>query len=632
MYDRTSEFVSAVETIRRYDVAKGGNGGAMPAAAVRLPPKAQLHAVSRELAREVKAAISMVATLYRLAHRKGLFDDPAAEINALTSSCKVELQRLDGRIRDLVGAVAKCRSASASSRSSTVSRPVRTVLVSLMAEAGWPEDDAERPLRRGASDVARCSVESALSSGPTPAINPLLLSIASAIASAAAASAAADLDAAGPFSSSGLSSAGPSSHGSWAAASAASSHGASTPFGSALPLPVVQSRRFGVSGAGGFGRPMPTVSASASSFGGAALSVGSSASPALPAPALPGAISPETAAAAADGAIALRRRLCPEWGGPHLPAMDASAAASAQPQGSQRSHWSSVAEVLKGRVLGATRAFQDALRIRSENLREQSERRRTLARSTWAPLVDLSSPLFAGAGALTPVAANANTPAAGMPGGGSPQPSAAAGALPGALPGNGGNSGTSGNSGSSSDPFSHSLGPVGASGARRRPNALGTAAGSGGGESGSASPSLPAGPAAAGSSALGMSGKYGRPQPATSSGYGPPGLAGTAVASYTAQQLARYHDAASRAAEMRAVESTIVELGQMFTRMASLVAEQGEMVDRIDADMAVTLDNVTEAHSQLQTYYASIMTNRGFIVKLFGVAIFVCVLVMLYKR
>lgn len=83
---------------------------------------------------------------------------------------------------------------------------------------------------------------------------------------------------------------------------------------------------------------------------------------------------------------------------------------------------------------------------------------------------------------------------------------------------------------------------------------------------------------------------------------------------------------------MRAVESTIVELGQMFTRMASLVAEQGEMVDRIDADMAVTLDNVTEAHSQLSTYYASIMTNRAFIAKLFGVALFVCVLVMVYKR
>jgi len=111
-----------------------------------------------------------------------------------------------------------------------------------------------------------------------------------------------------------------------------------------------------------------------------------------------------------------------------------------------------------------------------------------------------------------------------------------------------------------------------------------------------------------------------------------PGYGSNVVTSYTAQQLARYHDAASRAAEMRQVESTIVELGQMFSRMATLVAEQGEVVDRIDADMSESLTNVKEAQGQLQQYYESVMTNRGFIVRLFGVALFVVLLVMLYKR
>lgn len=33
------------------------------------------------------------------------------------------------------------------------------------------------------------------------------------------------------------------------------------------------------------------------------------------------------------------------------------------------------------------------------------------------------------------------------------------------------------------------------------------------------------------------------------------------------------------------VESTIVELGHMFNKMSTLVAAQGETIDRIDADM-----------------------------------------------
>lgn len=56
---------------------------------------------------------------------------------------------------------------------------------------------------------------------------------------------------------------------------------------------------------------------------------------------------------------------------------------------------------------------------------------------------------------------------------------------------------------------------------------------------------------------------------------------------YSVQQLANYHDAQKRANDAAQVESTISELGQMFTRMANLVVEQGETIERIDQDTSV---------------------------------------------
>jgi syntaxin 5 len=219
-----------------------------------------------------------------------------------------------------------------------------------------------------------------------------------------------------------------------------------------------------------------------------------------------------------------------------------------------------VASTLRGHVAATTRAFQDALRTRCDNLKEQSERRRTLARSTWAPLVDMSSPLFQGLPAPPPP----------LP----PPPNAA------------------------------TFTAAAAGAAPRRRHAP-----------------YPQAPSAewAGSSGGGGGGSSG------GGGYG-------GASSYNTQQLARYHDAAGRAQEMRKVESTIVELGTMFSRMTTLVAEQGDVIERIDADTVETLDNVKEAQSQLETYFASVSANRGMIFRLLAVAAFLAVLLLLYKR
>lgn len=78
-----------------------------------------------------------------------------------------------------------------------------------------------------------------------------------------------------------------------------------------------------------------------------------------------------------------------------------------------------------------------------------------------------------------------------------------------------------------------------------------------------------------------------------------------------------YQDA--RADAVRQVESTIVELGQIFNQLATMVSEQGELVERIDANVDDTVTNMEAGQNQLMLYYNSIAGNRALILKVFGV-------------
>lgn len=77
--------------------------------------------------------------------------------------------------------------------------------------------------------------------------------------------------------------------------------------------------------------------------------------------------------------------------------------------------------------------------------------------------------------------------------------------------------------------------------------------------------------------------------------------------------------AASRADAVQQVETTIVELGQIFNQLATMVSEQGEVVERIDANTEEVARNVSAGHGQLIEYYNSVASNRGLILKVFGV-------------
>ena len=70
---------------------------------------------------------------------------------------------------------------------------------------------------------------------------------------------------------------------------------------------------------------------------------------------------------------------------------------------------------------------------------------------------------------------------------------------------------------------------------------------------------------------------------------------------------------------IESIESTIAELGQIFTQLAQMVAEQRETVQRIDADTVDIASNVSGAQRELLKYYASISSNRWPMLKVLGV-------------
>jgi syntaxin 5 len=77
----------------------------------------------------------------------------------------------------------------------------------------------------------------------------------------------------------------------------------------------------------------------------------------------------------------------------------------------------------------------------------------------------------------------------------------------------------------------------------------------------------------------------------------------------------------SRSTAIESIEATIAELGQIFTQLANMVAEQRETVQRIDADTMDIASNVGGAQRELLKYYASISSNRWLMLKVFGVLI-----------
>ncbi|KAI8960236.1 putative ER-golgi SNARE complex subunit [Daldinia sp. FL1419] len=74
-----------------------------------------------------------------------------------------------------------------------------------------------------------------------------------------------------------------------------------------------------------------------------------------------------------------------------------------------------------------------------------------------------------------------------------------------------------------------------------------------------------------------------------------------------------------RGEAIEAIEKTISELGSIFGQLAQMVAEQSEMIQRIDANTEDVVDNVQGAQRELLRYWSRVSSNRWLIAKMFGV-------------
>lgn len=86
-----------------------------------------------------------------------------------------------------------------------------------------------------------------------------------------------------------------------------------------------------------------------------------------------------------------------------------------------------------------------------------------------------------------------------------------------------------------------------------------------------------------------------------------------------AQSMATYHT--SRLSSVQGVQRTIAELGQMFSKMASSLQQQEELVSRIDSNVDDADMHIKDGTSQLLIYYKSISSNRKLMLKIFLILI-----------
>lgn len=74
-----------------------------------------------------------------------------------------------------------------------------------------------------------------------------------------------------------------------------------------------------------------------------------------------------------------------------------------------------------------------------------------------------------------------------------------------------------------------------------------------------------------------------------------------------------------RGEAIEGIERTINELGGIFAQLSTMVMEQGEMIQRIDANTEDIVENVEGAQRELMKYWSRVSGNRWLVAKMFGV-------------
>lgn len=86
----------------------------------------------------------------------------------------------------------------------------------------------------------------------------------------------------------------------------------------------------------------------------------------------------------------------------------------------------------------------------------------------------------------------------------------------------------------------------------------------------------------------------------------------------------------SRAETAKQAERTLAELGTVFGKMSTLIVQQGETLEKLEDDVECALGDVTAGQAEIQTLYSLKKGNRGLIIKVFAVVIFVILFMKLY--
>ncbi|KAL7467056.1 hypothetical protein ACHAXS_007326 [Conticribra weissflogii] len=86
----------------------------------------------------------------------------------------------------------------------------------------------------------------------------------------------------------------------------------------------------------------------------------------------------------------------------------------------------------------------------------------------------------------------------------------------------------------------------------------------------------------------------------------------------------------SRLASARLAEKSIAELGVMFTKMSTLISQQGEVLERIEDEVERAGGDIDAGHDEIVKLYGMTKGNRALILKVFGILIFFIVFMKLY--
>jgi len=104
------------------------------------------------------------------------------------------------------------------------------------------------------------------------------------------------------------------------------------------------------------------------------------------------------------------------------------------------------------------------------------------------------------------------------------------------------------------------------------------------------------------------------------------------VQNYQAMQLIDQNESYinERASAIENINKTLAELGGIFSQLATTIHAQGQLADRIDLNILDAESNVQAGHELLLLLFQSVSSNRGLMLRIFGVLIVFFLLFVLF--